>query len=94
MIPNNNIITILIIYSQGKGNETPRREPEQVENSEARNTTNKVPEELSRVTRYRAPNPIIDDIDLADTVKSYTSVRCAKEAKEVNMFKLKTYISI
>lgn len=69
---------------QGKGNETPRREPEQSENTEVRNTVNQVPEELSRVTRYRDPDPTMDDHDSLDSVRPYTSVRCAKEAKEVN----------
>lgn len=42
-----------------------------------------MPEELTRVTRYRAPDPIVDDPTSAETVKPYTSVKCAKEAKEV-----------
>ncbi|XP_013194045.1 protein wings apart-like [Amyelois transitella] len=63
-----------------KGNETPRPEP--TENSEVKNPVAPVPEELTRVTRYRAPDPITDTIDSTETVKPYTSVRCAKEAKE------------
>lgn len=43
-----------------------------------------MPEELTRVTRYKAPDPIVDTIDSAEAVKPYTSVRCAKEAKEVS----------
>ncbi|XP_063827505.1 protein wings apart-like [Ostrinia nubilalis] len=67
-------------WANDKGNETPR--PEQAENPEARTTVSQVPEELTRVTRYKAPDPIVDDLDAGETVKPYTSVRCAKEAKE------------
>lgn len=67
-----------------KGNETPRREPEQAEGTEASAPSGQVPEELTRVTRYRAPDPIIDDPS-TESVKPYTSVRCAKEAKEVRI---------
>ena len=62
-----------------KGNETPRPEP--VENVETRNQAGQVSEELTRVTRYRAPDPIVDDP--VEAVKPYTSVKCSKEAKEV-----------
>ncbi|KAL0881632.1 hypothetical protein ABMA27_001458 [Loxostege sticticalis] len=67
-------------WANDKGNETPR--PEQPENTETRTTVSQVPEELTRVTRYKAPDPIVDDLDAVETVKPYTSVRCAKEAKE------------
>ncbi|XP_053605285.1 protein wings apart-like [Plodia interpunctella] len=63
-----------------KGNETPR--PETTETPELKNPVAPVSEELTRVTRYRAPDPIVDPIDDTETVKPYTSVRCAKEAKE------------
>lgn len=68
----------LLLYLQ-KGNETPRPEP--VENAEVNNQVGQVSEELTRVTRYRAPDPIVDDP--IETVKPYTSVKCSKEAKEV-----------
>lgn len=68
--------------NDGKGNETPRREPEQAENTQARNPSNQAPEELSRVTRYRAPDPMTDDTDSSEVTQPYTSVRCAKEVKE------------
>lgn len=64
-----------------KGNETPR--PEQPENPEVRNPVAQVPEELTRVTRYRAPDPIVTNPESAEALKPYTSVKCAKEAKEV-----------
>ncbi|XP_063541659.1 protein wings apart-like [Cydia strobilella] len=67
-------------WANDKGNETPR--PEQPENSEVRNPASQVPEELTKVTRYRAPDPIMDDPTSIEAVKPYTSVRCAKEAKE------------
>lgn len=42
-------------------------------------------EELTRVTRYRAADPIVDDIESTnDGFKPYTSVKCNKEAKEVS----------
>ncbi|KAJ2947444.1 hypothetical protein O0L34_g17229 [Tuta absoluta] len=63
-----------------KGNETPR--PEQPENPEAANPVNQVPEELTRVTKYRQPELVVDGPEATETVKPYTSVRCAKEAKE------------
>ncbi|XP_049693333.2 protein wings apart-like [Helicoverpa armigera] len=65
-------------WANDKGNETPRPEP--VENAEVRNQVGEVSEELSRVTRYRAPDPIVDDP--VEAVKPYTSVKCSKEAKE------------
>ncbi|XP_026731332.1 protein wings apart-like isoform X1 [Trichoplusia ni] len=65
-------------WANDKGNETPRPEP--VENAEARNQVGQVSEELTRVTRYRAPDPIVDDP--VEAVKPYTSVKCTKEAKE------------
>ncbi|XP_048477842.1 protein wings apart-like isoform X2 [Plutella xylostella] len=69
-------------WANDKGNETPRREPEQAESAEgAGNPSTDVPDELTRITRYRAPDPIAD-MDSSDAVKPYTSVRCAKEAKE------------
>lgn len=68
---------------QGKGNETPLREPEAADNPEVQNNSNQVSEELNRVTRYRDPDPTLDDPDSSDAVKPYTSVRCHKEAKEV-----------
>ncbi|XP_059053453.1 protein wings apart-like [Achroia grisella] len=67
-------------WANDKGNETPRPEPP--ENPEVRNPVNKVPEELTRVTRYKPPDPIVDSIDSTEAVKPYTSVKCAKEAKE------------
>ncbi|KAM3966904.1 cohesin release factor wings apart-like [Aphomia sociella] len=67
-------------WANDKGNETPRPEP--AENPEVINPVNKVPEELTRVTRYKAPDPIVDNIDSTEAVKPYTSVKCAKEAKE------------
>ncbi|CAH2981759.1 unnamed protein product [Chilo suppressalis] len=66
-------------WANDKGNETPR--PEQPENSETPVTANPVPEQLTRVTRYKAPDPIAD-LDNEEPVKPYTSVKCAKEAKE------------
>lgn len=65
-------------WANDKGNETPRPEP--VENAEVNNQVGQVSEELTRVTRYRAPDPIVDDP--IETVKPYTSVKCSKEAKE------------
>lgn len=43
-----------------------------------------VSEELTRLTRFRPPDPIVDGPESMETVKPYTSVRCAKEAKEVS----------
>ncbi|GBP05600.1 Protein wings apart-like [Eumeta japonica] len=68
--------------NDGKGNETPRRDPEQADNQEIRNTAAPVSEELIRVTRYRVPDPVLDDTITREPVKAYTSVKCAKEAKE------------
>lgn len=67
-------------WANDKGNETPR--PEQPENAEARNPVTQVPEELTRVTRYRPADPIITNPEATEALKPYTSVRCAKEAKE------------
>ncbi|XP_050348988.1 protein wings apart-like [Nymphalis io] len=67
-------------WANDKGNETPR--PEQTETQEVRNPVTEVSEELTRVTRYRAADPILDDPTLNEPVKPYTSVKCAKEAKE------------
>ncbi|CAG4945474.1 unnamed protein product [Colias eurytheme] len=67
-------------WANDKGNETPR--PEQPETTEVQNPASQVSEELTRVTRYRAADPIIDDPICNEPVKPYTSVRCAKEAKE------------
>lgn len=67
-------------WANDKGNETPRHE--QPENTEVSNPASQVPEELTKVTRYRAPDPIMDDPTSIEAVKPYTSVRCAKEAKE------------
>ncbi|KAL4711427.1 hypothetical protein ACJJTC_016181 [Scirpophaga incertulas] len=67
-------------WANDKGNETPR--PEQTENPDAQDNVNPIPEELTRVTRYKAPDPIIDGLDTLEAVKPYTSVKCAKEAKE------------
>ncbi|CAG9787264.1 unnamed protein product [Diatraea saccharalis] len=66
-------------WANDKGNETPR--PEQPDNPETPAITNPVPEQLTRVTRYKAPDPITD-LDNTEPVKPYTSVKCAKEAKE------------
>lgn len=71
----------LIIIVLQKGNETPRPEPP--ENVEVRNPVTQVSEELTRITRYRAPDPLEDDPGSTEAVKPYTSVKCAKEAKEV-----------
>ncbi|KAJ8724472.1 hypothetical protein PYW08_015946 [Mythimna loreyi] len=65
-------------WANDKGNETPRPEP--AETPEARNPVGQVSEELTRVTRYRAPDPIVDDP--VEAVKPYTSVKCSKESKE------------
>ncbi|CAH2085564.1 unnamed protein product [Euphydryas editha] len=67
-------------WANDKGNETPR--PEQTETQEARNPVAEVSEELTRVTRYRAADPILDNPAINEPVKPYTSVKCAKEAKE------------
>ncbi|XP_075976519.1 uncharacterized protein LOC142976831 [Anticarsia gemmatalis] len=67
-------------WANDKGNETPRPEP--AENTEARNQVGQVSEELTRVTRYRPPDPIVDDPESTEAVRPYTSVRCAKDAKE------------
>ncbi|XP_049870617.1 protein wings apart-like [Pectinophora gossypiella] len=67
-------------WANDKGNETPR--PEQQETAEVRNPVSKVPEELTRVTKYRAPDLVVDGPETTEAVKPYTSVRCAKEAKE------------
>lgn len=68
-------------WANDKGSETPRPEPS--ENSEVRNPVAPVTEELTRVTRYRAADPIVDDIESTnDGFKPYTSVKCNKEAKE------------
>lgn len=48
-----------------------------------------VSEELTRVTRYRAPDPIVDDP--VEAVKPYTSVKCTKEAKEVCILDIKPH---
>lgn len=45
---------------------------------------NQVPEELTRITKYRAPDLVVDGPEATEAVKPYTSVRCAKEAKEVS----------
>lgn len=63
-----------------KGNETPRPEP--VENVETNNQVGVVSEELTRVTRYRSPDPVVHNPESAEAVRPYTSVKCAKEAKE------------
>ncbi|XP_045535474.1 protein wings apart-like [Papilio machaon] len=67
-------------WANDKGNETPR--PDRPENPEVSNPVRQVPEALTRVTRYRSPDPIIAEIDAAEPGVPYTSVRCAKEAKE------------
>ncbi|XP_045767148.1 protein wings apart-like [Maniola jurtina] len=67
-------------WANDKGNETPRPEP--AGTPEVSNPVAEVPEELTRVTRYRAANPIMDDPTLDEPVKPYISVKCAKEAKE------------
>ncbi|XP_068622314.1 protein wings apart-like [Battus philenor] len=67
-------------WANDKGNETPR--PERPENTEVVNPICKVPEALTRVTRYRSPDPIVDELDSNEPGVPYTSVRCAKEAKE------------
>lgn len=66
-----------------KGNETPRPEPQETP-AVSPNPVAEVSEQLTKVTRYRAPDPIVDD--LAETIKPYTSVKCTKEAKEVYLF--------
>lgn len=63
-----------------KGNETPRPEAQETP-AISPNPVAEVSEELTKVTRYRAPDPIVDDP--AETIKPYTSVKCTKEAKEV-----------
>lgn len=70
-----------VLKTLQKGNETPRPEPQ--ENAEVVNPVTKVSEELQRVTRYRAPDPIIDDPTSTEAIKPYTSVKCPKESKEV-----------
>lgn len=75
-----NIIVLYDLIFQ-KGNETPRPEP--AETPEPTNPAGEVSEELTRVTRYLPPDPIIDDPDSAEALRAYTSVRCAKDAKEV-----------
>ncbi|XP_013173967.1 PREDICTED: protein wings apart-like [Papilio xuthus] len=67
-------------WANDKGNETPR--PDRPENPEVSNPVRQVPEALTRVTRYRSPDPIIAEIDAPEPGVPYTSVRCAKEAKE------------
>lgn len=67
-------------WANDKGNETPRPEP--AENAEPNNQAGQVSEELTRVTRFRPPDPIVDDPESMEAVRPYTSVRCAKEAKE------------
>ncbi|XP_023954103.2 protein wings apart-like [Bicyclus anynana] len=67
-------------WANDKGNETPR--PEQAGTPDVSNPAVEVPEELTRVTRYRAAHPILDGPTMDEPVKPYTSVRCAKEAKE------------
>ncbi|CAK1544003.1 unnamed protein product [Leptosia nina] len=66
-------------WANDKGNETPR--PERPETT-VQNPVAQLSEELTRVTRYRAADPILDDPISNETVKPYTSVKCAKEAKE------------
>ncbi|CAF4821231.1 unnamed protein product [Pieris macdunnoughi] len=67
-------------WANDKGNETPR--PDRPETTEAQNPAAQVSEELTRVTRYRAADPILDDPMSSETVKPYSSVKCAKEAKQ------------
>ncbi|CAH2040478.1 unnamed protein product, partial [Iphiclides podalirius] len=68
-------------WANDKGNETPR--PEQPENTEVENPASAIPESLTRVKRYRSPDPIITELDSIESGRQpYTSVRCAKEAKE------------
>ncbi|CAK1579311.1 unnamed protein product [Parnassius mnemosyne] len=67
-------------WANDKGNETPR--PERSENTEVENPVSEVPEVLTRVTRYKSPDPVIADLNSKDPGMPYTSVRCAKEAKE------------
>ncbi|CAG4982307.1 unnamed protein product [Parnassius apollo] len=67
-------------WANEKGNETPR--PERPENTEVENPVSEVTEVLTRVTRYKSPDPVIADLNSKDPGIPYTSVRCAKEAKE------------
>ncbi|XP_072929228.1 uncharacterized protein wapl [Epargyreus clarus] len=64
-------------WANDKGNETPRPEP-----AEASNADTQVAEQLTRVTRYKPPDPVMDDLDSSQAVKAYTSVKCAKESKK------------
>lgn len=73
---------ILFVFSNfQKGNETPRPEPP--EQTEVSNPVSQVPEELTRVTKYRTPDLVVEGAEATETIKPYTSVKCAKEAKEV-----------
>ncbi|XP_050667052.1 protein wings apart-like [Leptidea sinapis] len=67
-------------WANEKGNETPR--PEQAESTVAQNPVAEVSEELTRITRYGPNDDLISDTLSIDAVKPYTSVRCAKDAKE------------
>lgn len=78
-----NINSICVFLNSQKGNETPR--PEQPEQTEVSNPVSQVPEELTRVTKYRTPDLVVDGPETTETIKPYTSVKCAKEAKEVRI---------
>lgn len=80
-VNSKNIKSVFIFSNFQKGNETPR--PEQPEQIEVSNPVSEVPEELTRVTKYRTPDLVVDGPETTESIKPYTSVKCAKEAKEV-----------